>query len=140
MADLTPVLQDDLSAFLGAAARKPFIYGAFDCCLWLADWVRQARGGADPAKGLRGRYRTEAGCKAILAREGGVEAVVARCADRAGLLETSEPLSGDIGVAAVWTKGGADVAGAICAGSRWAVLARNGLIFAPLIVHRAWRV
>lgn len=128
--------------FLATAARTPFQWGVFDCSLMLADWVKVRRG-FDPAAHLRGRYRTALGCARVLRREGGVLGVVRACAAIAGLDEARTPCAGDVGVVAAITadprRQGSQV-GAICTGSRWAVLGEAGLIVAPMVPLAAWRV
>lgn len=129
----------DLADFLSESARAPFAYGARDCGLWMADWVRAVRG-VDPAAHLRGRYRTELGCARVLRRGGGLVAVARACFEGVGLIATETPKAGDVGVVQVMTAKGNAVAGAICTGPRWAVLAKGGLISAQTEPLAAWRV
>lgn len=129
----------NLAAFLERAARTPFDYGTFDCCLMPADWIWLKRG-VDPAADLRGRYATAIGCARVLAREGGVLAVFARCVASVGLEPTTAPLEGDVGVVDAETSKGREAVGAICTGPRWAILGRPGLIVAPFVPLTAWRL
>lgn len=126
-----------LDDFLDTMAATPFADGTADCALTVADWVMVATGCADPAAHLRGRYRTPLGRERLLRRLGGLEVVMADCASRAGLTETSTPERGDIGLIQ-WA--GVELA-AICLGSRWVVKATEGVVVQPADeVIRAWRV
>jgi hypothetical protein len=127
-----------LSAFLAALGRKPMAWGEDDCCLMLANWA-MALGRPDPAAHLRGRYTTERGCARVLRREGGVLAVVADCASRAGLREVSAPQIGDVGVVEADTARGVRATGGICLGRRWATRG-DGIVVAERRVLRAWSV
>ncbi|WP_342163082.1 DUF6950 family protein [Methylobacterium sp. SD21] len=84
-------------AFLRQAAREPFVWGVSDCALFMADWVRIARG-MDPAASLRGRYRCHLGAARHIRRLGGIEAMGRALAAQAGLAETNDPRAGDIGL------------------------------------------
>src|SRR5687768_18469658 len=61
------------------ADEKPFEWGSRDCSLFAADAVLCITG-ADPAKSLRGKYKTEKGAARILKRRGGLEKVAANLA------------------------------------------------------------
>lgn len=129
-----------LAGFLDRAARRKFVLGEFDCCLWLADWVQSQRCGADPAQHLRGQYMTPRAYGRILRRFGGVAGVVSSCAEPAGLIRTREPRPGDIGVvSAVTTEGFHDV-GAIRTAGGWASLSPTGLLVGEAQALAAWRV
>ena len=134
MADLDR--QRALSAFLASTARTPFAWGQDDCCLFLANWAI-ALGYPDPAAHLRGRYATEIGCARVLTREGGISAVVADCARRAGLVVTDAPRLGDVGVVEAPTANGVRAAGAICLGQRWATRG-DGIVVGARRVLQAW--
>lgn len=129
----------DLASFLSESVHTPFAWGRRDCCLWLADWL-VALGRPDPAAHLRGRYSTERGCRRVLGREGGVLAVVGRCAQAAGLEPVTLAISGDVGVVEVETAHGVRQAGAICLGRRWATLGEHGVVVAERTPLAAWRV
>lgn len=129
-----------LAEFLSEASRKGVVWAdQHDCCMWLADWVL-AKTGVDPGARLRGRYRTATGCLRVLRQEGGVLALVSRCAVAAGLPRTDEPRAGDIGVVRLLTASGLQSVGAICTGPRWAALALDGLVSQPASPVAAWRV
>jgi hypothetical protein len=135
MADLIA----DLAEFLDRATRTRFAWGSHDCCLFPADWVLSRRG-EDGAARWRGRYRTAVGCKRILAREGGVVAVMALGAAAVGLAETATPGPGAIGALNVMTPQGLAQAGGIRTAIGWAVLSTNGLIVARATPLQAWEV
>lgn len=129
-----------LSAFLDAAAGRPFAYGSFDCLLFPAEWVRTATG-RDPAAAWRGRYRTALGCARVLKRNGGLMALASAGMESVGMAETSGPEAGDVGVLRVVTPGGEGEAGGVCMGpGRWAVLGLSGLLVDGFEVVKAWRV
>lgn len=125
-----------LGEFLERMAATPFVDGVSDCALTLADWVMTATGCPDPAAHLRGRYRTALGRERLLRRNGGLVAVVADCAVRAGLTPTTRPEPGDVGVIRI---GGVTVA-AICAGRLWAVKSSAGLSALRGDTLKAWSV
>lgn len=128
---------DALAAFLETMAGRRFQDGRADCGLTDADWVRAATG-MDPAAHLRGRYATALGRERLLRRLGGLEAVMADCAARAGLRPTDDPGRGDVGL----VESDAVELAAICLGrGRWAAQSRDGLaVFGVERVIRAWRV
>lgn len=111
-----------LAAFLAESAKVPFQWGERDCCLWLGDWI-VFLGLPDPVAEFRGRYRTPLGAFRLLKKHGGVEGLVARQAERAGLERTENPKAGDVGV----VRYGVEVGGAICTGPRWALLSDKGV-------------
>ena len=125
----------DLSAFLDDLARQPFVDGAADCVLSVADWI-VLRGHPDPAAPYRGRYRTALGRQRLIRKSGGLAALMSEGAARAGLIETTNPVRGDVGLIVAH---GQTVA-AICLGERWAIKG-DGLVVAPAErLLMAWRV
>lgn len=58
-----------LQSYLVAAARRPFVWGQFDCILFGAGAVA-AMTGVDPAATWRGTYRTPKGAARVLTRAG----------------------------------------------------------------------
>lgn len=139
-----------LDDFLEQMAARPFIDGTFDCALTLADWAMAATGCPDPAAHLRGRYSTSLGRERLLRRLGGLEAVIADCAARAGLVGTDTPRRGDIGLVRA---GGLALSGIcvappvssrICStggAADWVIKSNDGLTgLRPSAVIRAWRV
>ena len=124
-----------LTAFLAQAEAKRFQPGTWDCCLMVADWVKENTG-IDGAAPWRGRYATRIGFLRHLKAGGGVEGVVSRGAAVAGLSETEEPQRGDIGVIDV----GQGQTGAICLGSRWVTAGPRGVAVLTGPHTKAWRV
>lgn len=104
-------MRPGLAEFLQAAAARRFVYGEFDCGLWLADWYMVATGRPDPAAHLRGVGRRDVGNQ--------VRSIARRC----GLQRTLRPTSGDIALISI-ARG--EVLGAIYSTS-WTVLAERGL-------------
>jgi len=124
-----------LAEFLRDGASRPFRWGACDCCTWVCSWVL-ARRGVDPSAPWRGRYRTARGALRNIRRGGDFVAVVSGAMADAGLIETSDPQPGDIGV--VEAEGGATLA--ICTGGKWAGKSERGVVVAPFPMIKAWRV
>lgn len=124
-----------LSAFVAEAERKRFQPGTWDCCLMVADWVRENTG-IDGAEPWRGRYATRLGYLRHLKAGGGVEGVVSRGAGLAGLATTNAPRRGDIGI--IETDQGPTAA--ICLGSRWMTTGRHGVAVMKTAASTAWRV
>jgi hypothetical protein len=115
---------DRLERFIAAAGSRPWAWGERDCCLTLADWVIAA-GHPDPAPHLRGAYRDEAECRALVAAGGGLVAVVDGICAAAGLERVERPARGVIGVI-----GAAQISarqwGAIFDGRRWLMARADG--------------
>lgn len=91
-------LDEKLRQFLSDKAAEPFVLGASDCGLWLADWARIALDlKSDPASHLRGRYKTPEEWHAF-SNGGGFYAIVDSIANGLLLKKTKDPAPGDIGV------------------------------------------
>jgi hypothetical protein len=132
-----------LDQFLARADETPIVWGAWDCHLWLADWIMAARGCADPAAAYRGRYRTPLGALRLLNREGGSAALVGRVVEGAGLHrgDPSEPGSGDVGLLPCISPRGVELIGGLFTGRRWSVLsAPSGLLVHPAQATCVWRI
>jgi hypothetical protein len=130
-----------LAQFLRDAAGRPFVWGQFDCGLWLADWVRLSRGlSFDPAEHFRGRYSDGRSALRALGHSG-LGSTVADIAARCCLETTSDPMRGDIGLVRLV---GERATGAIAgAGGWWLFDNGRGICRAPvamLDVPAAWRV
>ena len=66
-----PDWQSKLHQFFKANLERPFAWGTWDCCLFVADAV-QAMTGTDIAAAFRGKYSDEPGAmRAVLAALGG---------------------------------------------------------------------
>ncbi len=124
-----------LRDFLAEGAGAPFTWGERDCALWASDWIKAERGN-DPAERLRGTYGSALACARLLNDAGGLVALSAQLAARAGLIETDHPEAGDVGVLelsigtflAIRTREG------------WAVKASDGLAIRPGAATKAWAV
>lgn len=128
----------DLPGFLARSAATPFAWGGHNCLTWLGDWMLDLTG-VDPIADLRDACSDRRTALALLARAGGLKALVGQRAALAGLPETDAPEAGDIGVVRIAGLDGRELAGGICTGPRWAVLGVAGLIVGPLPVVCAWR-
>lgn len=128
-----------LDDFLEGMAARPFADGVNDCALTVADWAMVATGCEDPAGHLRGRYATPLQRERLLRQLGGLEAVMADCAARAGLQRLRDPLKvrrGDIAL----IRSARTAFAAICTGPRWAIQSSEGLTVTGGEVVSAWRV
>lgn len=134
-----------LSAYLGAAAARPWVWGAHDCQMWPADWVL-AHTGRDPAAAWRGRYRSLSGATRILRAGGGPVAVVRAGMAGAGLagIAPDAAADGDVGIVRATVTLGDRIrerdVGAIRVGDGWAVLTDGGCVVGPFDAVAAWRV
>jgi len=135
-----------LADFIQAASRRPFQYGSHDCCLMPCDGVL-AITGVDPAKKLRGRYKTIRGARSALRRFAG-----------GGLIEAVEKIAADLGAPEValsfarrgdiclvtdteLVETGFDAMLAICLGREIGIAQVDGLRLLPLSrAARAWGV
>jgi hypothetical protein len=124
----------ELDAFLEEALAKRFQDGTWDCALMVAAWVERVTG-VDGAAPWRGQYDTRTGWLRILQREGGIEGVIAKGAALAGMVETDEPIRGDIGVIDF----GQGPMGGIYLGQSWAAAGFRGLAVQRATVVKAWR-
>lgn len=127
-----------LDGFLARSLAKPFVWGSFDCILFLADWSIE-RLGTDPADAYRGRYRTPLGAQRIIRKAGGLVALIEREFRPCGWGQSDDLGPGDIGVVEVETPSGKQPAGAIFTGSHWCVLGQHGLIATACHPLASWR-
>ena len=138
-----PDWQSAFDEFLIASRARPFVWGQWDCCLFVADAIR-AITGEDLACGLRARYSSLREARWILrARYGSasIERSVAKLFSVAGLPEVSPRFAhrGDPVIA----RGGSDfqigvvgLNGSIVINSE-----RHGLIdIPPSLAVRAWHI
>jgi len=70
-----PDWPDRLAWFLEARMVMPFAWGLNDCAMFAADWVRDCTGD-DVVADLRGAYASSEAAAAVLARHGGLLAMV----------------------------------------------------------------
>lgn len=133
----------NLSEFLAQSARRDFVWGEFDCLLWLAAWAMQ-RGHPDLGAPWRGRYATALGCRRLVKREGGMLAISRTGATGAGLaaVPAGEAYPGDIGVGALGSSTwGDEPTGLLKTRIGWAALkAGGGLWIGPATALGVWRV
>lgn len=106
----------------------PFTWGEADCCTAAAT-VFARLFGADPMAALRGRYRSGAEARALIAHHGGLAELVARVADEAGFRRAwGVARLGDLGL--LPGKGDRPGGGSllICLGRSWAGKGRRGMV------------
>lgn len=92
MADLSAAA---LSQYLARLAGRRWQFGAFDCAVFMADWVIVLTG-VDPIADVRGRYHNERQFLRIVRAEGGFERATAARLAAVGFTETAQPATGDI--------------------------------------------
>jgi hypothetical protein len=85
---------------------------------------------------LRGTYDSALTCARILRDAGGLPALATQIAARAGLLTTDAPEAGDVGLVEFLN---APLL-AICAGEKWAIKTKDGLVIVPATPAQAWIV
>lgn len=128
-----------VQAFVDEIATAGWSYGERDCLLWLGEWARRNTG-IDGGAPWRGRYATALGCARALKKSGGMLACIERGAALAGMVETSAPVSGAVGLVKVLTARGIEPVGAIFTGRRWAVLTATGVLSVTATPVRAWNL
>jgi len=119
-----------------AVMDRPWEWGAADCCTAACDVFARLHG-VDPMAPLRGLYGTKAEAQAMIAREGGLDALAARLAAFSGL-RLSEGQAGDIGVSGPGVASGGRCL-MICTGRGWAAKSPAGFVIVPR-AERAWGV
>lgn len=136
---------DPLTRFLNRAAEEPFVWGRFDCLLWLADLIAWQRN-VDVAADLRGSYSTMLGAAKIVRQANGMVNLVSRRIAPLKLKRTDAPQRGDIAVVKVAGDGGehfGDEAGAILLDGTVALICQAGIIFPSIRavpIRAAWRL
>lgn len=130
-----------LRLFLDEAQRAPFVWGDWDCMMTLARWVERLTD-IDPATALRGRYRSDVGWRTLVERAGGLAAVLANSARRAGMESIAAELAvGDVALVYLPRYGGALFGGIYCGEERFVVKTADGLIgWRAAWEAPAWRV
>lgn len=127
-----------LAAHLDTVKALPFAWVSNDCCTFAAGAVL-AITGLDPMAPLRGKYATQAGAKRLIARAGGLQALVCRY--------LGEPLQtramagrGDVVLYEMLEPYGPHALG-ICVGSMIAAPGPAGTVLLPITVaSAAWRI
>ena len=112
------------------------MWGASDCILTGADWVREVEGW-DPADGWRGTYDTEEEAEAWLTLGGGLVQMIDQRLNRP---RVAEPCVGFVGVVPVLGVNGRAEVTAICTGERWAAKSPRGLWIGRAEPVAIWRV
>jgi hypothetical protein len=136
-ADLSSLTREQqLATWLSAAARRRFLWGRFDCAVgFTALWVELVTG-VDPARGLRGTYRSRRGARMLCQQAGGLPALVERRMSAMGFAPTPSPAPGDVGVVLL----DAGPACAIRTAAGWAVLTQRGVAVIRRPALAAWRL
>lgn len=135
-----------LHDYIDASMSRQFSYGAFDCALFCADWVRIATG-VDHAAQLRGYYGSMLEAYKIVGEFGSMEKMVttllgrdpihAAFAQRGDVVLMQE--RGELGGAV--DMGGPTEGLGICLGLHSAFARRTGLLMIPTLeAFAAWRV
>jgi hypothetical protein len=111
-----------------------------DCTTFCASWVREQTG-VDPARDLRGLYRTGEQAAAIVAAAGGLVAFMGGRLEPMGFVRIDSPADGDIGVIVAPTGMDGDVkeVGAVRFGPLWATLGPVGIVARRADSIAAWR-
>ena len=125
-----------LTDFIESYLDRPFAWGVSDCSLFVADWWAFVHG-VDPARHLRGAYSTAYQARSIVARAGGLAALVGGIAKAAGATETTSEADGAFGVVI----SGFLPRAAIRAPGAWAMRTEDGIAFVRDVkVVRLWSV
>lgn len=127
-----------LEAFIQSRRRLPFAWGSHDCTSFAADAAIELIG-VDPMAPWRGTYTTEDEAEAILAKGGGLEALMVQGAATAGIPECERNFlqRGDIALVEV---GNQRAVGIVMAG-KVAVPGPDGVHFVPpSMIVRAWAI
>lgn len=137
-----------LATYLEDHRSTPFVWGTFDCCLFVCSAI-EAMTGEDPGHNLRGRYSTESGATDVLAKEYGtddLEEVVAQICEREGFPEITPSLAqrGDVVIvnAPLASESMFHLClGVVAPGGKAAVASPRGFLLFPVTRFlRAWRV
>lgn len=131
-------MTDLVSEHVQRWARTPFAWGTADCCIILADYVRDVTG-IDGAAHLRGRYADYEQLRAIC---GNPFALVEECAGRVPLNPTRNPKRGDVGVIGIVSQDGYAQIGGLCLKpGQWAAKEIRGvnIVSEPKVIA-AWSV
>lgn len=130
------VLNSPLPDYLCRSGARRYVSGHHDCVLWVCNWIKEQRG-VDPAAPWRGSYTSEMAARRLVARAGGLEALVADGMARAGLVPTDDPLPGDVGLI---TLEGLGQMFAIRGRLGWLFLMPAGITSTAATFNRGWSV
>jgi hypothetical protein len=131
---------DLLAAYIERKRSEPFAWGGNDCCMFGADWIREATD-VDPAAVLRGTYSTALGGMRLINEHGGMVGIMQRFIQPFGFQEISAG-SASRGDIIVRDCGLGDAAG-IVIGSNATFVGKGGLIFANIsdgVPSRFWKI
>jgi len=124
-------LHEKLNTYIEAARFKPFVWGSWDCCQFVAGWLSELTG-ADPRE-LFPAYADEAGARDILSQSGGLVGLVG------SVLEEIHPALAKVGDVILCNEASGTALG-ICLGVRSAHVGADGLVFPQTIdALKAWR-
>lgn len=122
-----------LDEFLAGEAAKPFAWALNDCTMMCDRWVRLKRDVSPVAAGPI-VYSDKESALVILPR---LPLIMNAGMRRAGLVKTTSPQRGDVGLVIV----GGRIGPAIHTGGHWITRHEDGFFTAPLAnVWKAWRV
>lgn len=127
-----PILLND---YVLSCAKKPFVWGEHDCCMFAAGAVSQMTG-VDYAAAFRGLYSTREEAEQILAERGGLENIVSELLGPP--IELPFAQRGDV----VIREEDEGFALGIVLGTVAAFTGGAGLVFLPTLTSglKAWRV
>lgn len=110
-----------------------------DCTTFCASWVAELTG-IDPARDLRGLYRTGEQAHGIIEAAGGIVAFIGGRLELMGFARVSEPEDGDIGVivAPAGMEGDVKEIGAVRFGPLWSTLGPIGIVAKRCGFVAAW--
>lgn len=132
---------DKLYRFLNLQIGKPFIWGENDCCLILADWIREVYE-FDPAEHLRFTYDSASSCQRYTKFFTDPVSVVSSMAEGiCNFSRTPKPVKGDVGVLYLPVEKKMSPVGGIFTGKSWAVKAPGGVTtLQPYEIKAIWSV
>lgn len=129
---------DLLAGFIEARRSLPFVWGEQDCMTFACDGVVEMIG-VDPIADKRGQWTTEAEGDAIVAEEGGFEAMMAARMAAAELPEVA-PAFAQRGDIALVHYGNQETAGLIVGTTVAIPGATRVALISRRYIHRAWVV
>lgn len=133
-----------LLALIAERRAVPFAWGRHDCALFACDAV-EAMTGVDPAKGLRGTYRSAPGARRALKdfAGGGITATARKIAKAHGCPEVPVLLArrGDLAIVATGQSDGPRLSLGVVMGEEVMVPGVHGMAAVPVGgARRAWRI
>lgn len=131
-------LSDVLSVYLQRESIRPLVWGENDCCLFLANFIKELTG-RDLAASFRGQYDDEEGALAFCNEVGGAAILISRGLRQGGFESVEVPSEGDFGCVDYAD----EIVGAIYFQDKWFLKSDDGIcIVAPdgLRVLKVWNV